>query len=405
AARGGVKVRDGANGFQPGGVVSLDLPQGHAGEYVSGWLHSTPAWLGWETVDAQNVVSFRLPANATIGTHRIVIETRDGALIGWDDLKIVQGTMPESPLGGDAQGDGAPPSKKIAATGCVAGATILSAGHVDYASRIVGGKLESLIGDDTSGAKVYREPSGTILWLKPSSLVTIPAGYGQVGAVGAQVWQVPQTQNLDLIWLGWNTEALNAGNTSGPVTWTINQVAGPGSMKVYLSSAFGGVQQMVFDNGGSYQIPQGVHAHANWAFSAEGVYRIAMTQTVTLSGGQSSSDTETLVIVVGDVDPATAAGNGSGCGTISNALLLAEDADKALKAADQAAADAALAAREQLPGQPGSQVDAGVGDPPAALEQGDPVPLLLSVLGGLLMVAAAGSGALWRRSRRRGAAV
>jgi putative ABC transporter-associated repeat protein len=404
AARGGVKVRDGANGFQPGQVVSLDLPQGQAGQHVSGWLHSTPAWLGWETVEAQNTVSFRLPANAAIGTHRIVLKTQDGALLGWDDLKIVQGTVPEGPRDADPPGDSAPPSKTIAATGCVAGATILSAGHVDYASRIVGGKLESLIGDDTSGTKVYREPSGTILWLKPSSLVTIPAGYGPVGAVGSQVWQVPQTQNLDLIWLGWNTEALNAGNTTGPVTWTINQVAGPGSMKVYLSSAFGGVQQMVFNNGGSYQIPQGVHAHANWAFSAEGIYRVSMTQTVMLANGLSSSDTETLVIVVGDVDPATAAGNGSGCGIISNALLASDDVVGTLKAADQAAADAAIAAGEVLPGQ-GSDVAADGIVPPTALAPADPVPSLLLVLGALLMTGAAGSAVLWWRSRRRKAAV
>jgi surface-anchored protein len=246
----------------------------------------------------------------------------------------------------------------------------------------------------TTLTKVYREPSGTILWLKPSSLVTIPAGYGQVGAVGSQVWQVPQTQNLDLIWLGWNTEALNAGNISGPVTWTINQVAGPGSMKVYLSSAFGGVQQMVFNNGGSYQIPQGVHAHANWAFSAEGIYRVTMTQTVALGGGESSSDTETLVIVVGDVDPATAAGNGSGCGTISNALLLAEDADKAPEEADQAAADAAEAARGALPGQQSSQADSDAAEAPAAQAQEDPATarLLTDRLGIMMLLAPAIGG-------------
>jgi surface-anchored protein len=176
-------------------------------------------------------------------------------------------------------------------------------------------------------------------------------------------------------------------------------------MKVYLSSSFGGVQQMVFNNGGSYQITQGVHAHANWAFSAEGIYRISMTQTVTLANGQSSSDTETLTIVVGDVDPATAATGGSGCGTISNALLLAEDADKAVDAEGQAAADPAEAAPEALPGQHSSQADSGSVEAPAAQAQDNPVPLLLLVLGGLLALGAAGGGVLWWRGRRRKAAM
>lgn len=53
------------------------------------------------------------------------------------------------------------------------------------------------------------------------------------------------------------------------------------------------------------QIPVGTHAHGNWGFTAEGVYRLRLTQTATLAGGGRSSDTETLIIAVGDVDPAT----------------------------------------------------------------------------------------------------
>lgn len=291
-----------------------------------------------------------------------------------------------------------PPTQEMAAQQCVAGATILSAGHIDFATRIVGGKIESLLGEDTSGTKVYREPSGTILWLKPSSRVILPGGYGQVGPAGSSVWQVPQTQQSDLIWLGWNTESLNSGNTRGPVTWTIDSIDGPGSVKVYQGGSFGGVQQMQFNNGGSYQIPQGVHAHANWAFSTEGIYRITMTQTATLTNGQASSDTETLTIAVGDVDPASAASGGSGCGTVSNAMLLSDEESKALVAADQAAADAAAAARDRLPGR-GSDVEDGIVNPFEALADGDPVPLLLSILGVLLLVGAAGSGILWWRRK------
>lgn len=290
-----------------------------------------------------------------------------------------------------------PAAQQLAAAACVSGATILSAGHVDYASRIVDGSLQSLIGDDSSGTKVYREPSSVVLWLKPSARVTLPAGFGQVGASGSTVWQVPQTQNPDLVWLGWNTEALNAGNTAGPVRWTIEGIEGPGRVSVYLSGAFGGVQQTIFSGGGAYDIPLGVHAHANWAFSAEGVYRLTSTQTATLTDGRVSRDRETLTIVVGDVDPRTAVAGGVGCAPVAGALL----ADSALVAAapDQAAAEAADATRLTLPGRGSDAVDPA--DPFAALASGDPVPLLLLILGGLLLVAAAGSGLVWWRSRRR----
>ncbi|MCA0252425.1 MAG: TIGR03773 family transporter-associated surface protein [Actinobacteria bacterium] len=306
-------------------------------------------------------------------------------------------------------------ASKAANRKCVSGATILSAGHIDYASRIVGGRLQSLIGDDTGGKKVYREPSGVILWLKPSAQVTLPSGYGRIGKAGAKIWQVPQTQVRDLIWLGWNTELLNAGNAKGAVTWRLDSVRGPSSVKVYLSGSFGGVSTMVLKGAGSsYQIPLGVHAHANWAFSKQGVYRLKMTQTVTLANGKRSSDTETLTIAVGDVDPASA-GSGSGCGTVSQAKAsgvdTTTDAATELKSAEQAEAEAAENADQApvrgQPGQPGGRGPRPVtADDPAA-EGGEPrtssVPMLLSVLGGLLLAGAAGTGGLWL-GRRQGSA-
>lgn len=399
ATAGTVSVLGGENGFIPGQLLTAQLDRDRAGSWVSVWLHSTPHWLGWAQVGQSGAVQVRLPAGATTGGHRLVVKTAGGDLLGWDSLSIVRAPTTPSPPGSVPGGD-APGAVQVSATQCVAGATILSSGHIDYGSRIVGGKLESLIGDDTSGAKVYREPGGTILWLKPSSRVTLPSGYGQVGAAGSSVWQVPQTQNPDLIWLGWSTEALNAANTRGPVTWTINSIDGPGALRVYLSGSFGGVQSMVFNNGGSYSIPLGVHAHANWAFSAEGVYRISTTQTATLANGQVSSDTETLTIVVGNVDPASAAGSGSGCGTISNAVLTDDDGTRL--SADQAAAAAAAAARDLLPGQGTPVPGGGITDPFTALATGNPVPLLLSILGALLIGGAAGTGVLWWRRRRGG---
>ncbi|KTR94742.1 hypothetical protein NS220_08095 [Microbacterium testaceum] len=288
-----------------------------------------------------------------------------------------------------------PTAQQLAAAACVGGATILSSGHVDYASRLVNGSLQSLVGDDSSGSKVYREPSSTVLWLKPSARVTLPAGFGQVGTAGSTVWQVPQTQNPDLVWLGWNTEMLNDGNTAGPVRWTIDGIDGPGRVTVYLSGSFGGVQQTIFAGGGSYDIPLGVHAHANWAFSAEGVYRITSTQTATLADGRVSRDRETLTVVVGDVDPRSAVSGAAGCAPLS-AISLA-NADVAAAAAEQAAADAA---RRTLPGQGSDAAEPAA--PLGSLASGDPVPVLLAVLGALLLVGAAGSGVLWRRSRRRG---
>lgn len=176
----------GQNGFTPGQLVTVQVGQERAGRWVSAWLHSDPAWLGWALVGESGAIQVRLPASATLGGHRIVVKDRDGGLIGWDALAVVAISPPVAPPS-TTPTDPSYPNQQ-----CVAGSTILSSGHVDYATRIVGGKLESYIGDDTSGTKVYREPSGVVLWLKPSSAVTLPSGMPQIGPAGATVWQVPQ---------------------------------------------------------------------------------------------------------------------------------------------------------------------------------------------------------------------
>ncbi|MFC5929651.1 hypothetical protein D6T64_06990 [Cryobacterium melibiosiphilum] len=314
-----------------------------------------------------------------------------------------------------------PASQAQAATQCVAGGTILSAGHVDYASRLVNGRLQSLIKDGSTQSTVWREPSQVVLWLKPSSRVTLPAGYSSIGTVGSSIWQVPQTQNTNLVWLGWNTESLNAAQASSPVSFSLDAVDGPGSVNVYLNGEFGGVKSVVFANGGTHSVDLGKHVHGNWAFSAEGTYHLTFTQSVTLANGQVSRDTETLTVAVGDVDPATAFAGTGGCGVVSNAALLtstiaAEDAadaaaveaaslkaleDAAVLAAAQVEAEAAAeAAERKLAETSVDTIDDVSGDPLAALAAGNPVPALLLGLGLLLVLGAAAGGILWQRQRR-----
>jgi len=326
-----------------------------------------------------------------------------------DVVPPVTETPPAPPAAGP---EPVPASTSVAATQCVAGATILSSGHVDYASRIVDGKLESLIKDGTSQTTAWREPSATVVWLKPSARVTLPANYGAIGPAGSTVWQVPQTQNVDLVWLGWNSEELSPATTASPVSWTLDSVAGPGSLKVFLQGSFGEVKTVVFDNGGAHNIALGKHVHGNWAFSAEGVYRLTFTQTVTLAGGAVSTDTETLTVAVGNVDPKSAiTGTGSGCGAISSSKLgssaAATDAAAAaaLAAAAQAQAAAAVPTERERPSTPSARTvtPAAAGSATTDADTGS-VQVLLVVLGGLLLLGAAGGGALWLRHSRAGKA-
>ncbi|GHJ41237.1 TIGR03773 family transporter-associated surface protein [Streptomyces sp. TS71-3] len=313
ATSGGVQVLGDEDGFTPGQLVTTQVGWEYQGRWVSVWLHSDPTWLGWAQVGSSGAVQTRLPSDAALGAHKLVVKSESGGLIGWDALSLL--APPDTGGGGsddpppDTGGGGSddPPSS------CEATTTIISSGHLDYSTQVIGGRVQSLIGDNSSGSEVFREPSKTVLWLKPSSKVTLPSGYEQIGAVGSSVYMVPQTQNMDLIWLGWSTETLDDSKVSGSVAWKLTDVDGPGTVKVFLNDVFGGVQSLVFDGTGTYQIPLRVHAHANWAFSKQGVYRLHFTQTATLKSGKTSSDSEVLTIAVGDVDPATAVPGGKQC--------------------------------------------------------------------------------------------
>jgi putative ABC transporter-associated repeat protein len=267
--------------------------------------------------------------------------------------------------------------------------TILSFGHMDWNAQIRDGRLRSYIGDDSTGQRIYRDPAQTILWLKPSSKVTLPAGYGSVGSPGTSVWQIPQTQNPSLVWLGWSTELINVGLASSPVTWQLTSVEGPGTVKVYTTGSFGGVEQMVFNGPGSHTIALGSHVHANWAFSRQGVYRLHFTESVKLANGLPSSDSEVLTIVVGDVDPTAVDAGSSGangaCGSVVSA---------AAKSADQSNAQAAGGQTTVLPGSEDAARR-------ASSEQAMDVTLmrvLLTGIGGLMLAGALGAGFLWYRN-------
>lgn len=293
------------------------------------------------------------------------------------------------------------PAGPARAAACQRPLTVLERGHVDLATRVLDGALQSEVGDDSSGSKVYREPSDTVLWLKPSSRVVLPSGYGAVGDAGAAVWQVPQTQDPALIWLGWNTESLGRDEIRGPVTWRLDRVDGPGTVKVYLAGAFGGVQEMVLDGAGSsYSIPLGVHAHANWAFSRQGIYRLTMTQRATLASGRPSSDTETLTVAVGDVDPNVA--GGAGCATRTRS----EDGPAEGSAVGTPPGTGPSAEALPLAPVPSPVADGVPHSPAAAATLATPtsttlVPVLLGTLSGLLFIGAFVGGALWGRSLGR----
>lgn len=199
---------------------------------------------------------------------------------------------------------------------------VLDEGHVDFAARVVDGKMQIHLKDGTvAGQTVWREPSSVVLHVKPAAKNTIPDNdqFAFLGEAGAPVWLLDQVQQEGLLWPGWSTDNIAAGTTEGDVTFSLTEAEGPGACALYTYDAMSGAT-VLFDSGDgtpdSFAVAQNTHAHGGWAFTAEGTYRLTFRMSGELADGTAVSDTETVTFVVGDTDPSTVSpGDGSGEGS------------------------------------------------------------------------------------------
>jgi len=184
---------------------------------------------------------------------------------------------------------------------------VLDEGHVDYAARMVDGRLQSQVKDGTRGpgAVVWREPANVVFRVNPAARTTVPNDprLAFLGAPGDPVWLIPQVQQAGILWAGWNTEELAAGDLNGPVTWTLVAVEGPGAVALFQTRTLEPPDVLFNSRDGlpdARTVPLGTHAHGNWAFSTAGTYRLTFAIGGTRPSGEAVTDTETLTVVVAD---------------------------------------------------------------------------------------------------------
>lgn len=273
-------------------------------------------------------------------------------------------------------------------------ASEISVGHVDLGPRLIDGQWRAGLRHDAEGGAVWRDPNQTVLRVSDAAIMTAPdsADYPFLSdVVGKPVHVIPQTQNPGVVWLGWNTQdpAVTATIDRG-LTMRVGPVSGPGRAWLFLQSGTFGKPLLLADSGaapGDVWIDSGTHVHANWAFSAPGVYTATVTFSGTTTSGEAVSATTTLRFAVGD----------------------SASASEALAKAAPAVSDAPSASASQgaAPGAPAPQASGNEAASPDASQGGLPdwaflvivaVALLSVLVVGALVVARA------RRSRAEQAA-
>lgn len=182
---------------------------------------------------------------------------------------------------------------------------VLAQGHADIAGRLVGDALRIQVKDGTGGTPVWREPSTVVFHARPAARIEVPddPAFAFLGKGGDPVWALPQVQDPALLWPGWNTEEL--GSLSGDIAWKLTGVDGPGAFALFTSGAFGDPEVHFNSRDGlpdTLRVARGTHAHGNWVFGKEGVYRLTFEMSGT-KAGKALSDRQTVTVAVGAVDP------------------------------------------------------------------------------------------------------
>jgi surface-anchored protein len=194
----------------------------------------------------------------------------------------------------------------------VAEPVVLGSGHVDIGPRYRDGRWTIQIHDDARVPPVWRNPDDAVLRVRDTARRPVPDddAYAFLGErPGTEVHVVPQTQQQDLVWIGWNTQDPGVlRSISRGVTMTLRGVQGPGRLSVYLQSGSLGAPEVLWSSAKSGAQPLWVetntHTHANWVFGRPGSYLVAVDISADLADGSTVTAGSVLRFAVGDqTDP------------------------------------------------------------------------------------------------------
>lgn len=140
------------------------------------------------------------------------------------------------------------------------------------------------------------------------SAQTLPAGFGFIAEAGSQVWIAPESNpGGDQLWPGFSTESVPSGAIdSNETRFTLTGFSGPGDLELFRTGAFGTPTRLWSSDEDHKEFTVGrTHMHANWAFTAPGIYRLTVTAAVAVDAAPMT-DTATYTFVVGDLPGAVA---------------------------------------------------------------------------------------------------
>lgn len=184
---------------------------------------------------------------------------------------------------------------------------VIDHGHVDIGPRLIDGQWQVMARDDSVVPAVWRKLDDIVIRLTDvtEESFTDKEGYEFLGDSNRWFF-IPQTEKPGVVWLGWNTQDPHVTeHIQRGVTMRLAPVAGPGRSVLFLQDGTFGTPRLLMD--GSSQTPADVwvdvntHVHANWGFSADGIYATSVTFSGQTADGTPYAHTAPLRFAVGEV--------------------------------------------------------------------------------------------------------
>lgn len=244
----------------------------------------------------------------------------------------------------------------------VSGQHVIERGHVDVGPRVVDGQWSVMARDDSGPAPVWRDPNEVVLKVGDASKLPAPTDsvYAFMEGEEGQEWYIiPQTENHEVVWLGWNTQDPEVTRlVERGATMSIGPVEGPGRSWMFLQDGTFGEPRLLID--GQKKEAQDVwvdvntHVHANWVFTKPGVYTAALRFSAKTTDGQDVSASTTLRFAVGS---ATSADEAFAAAEVKAPASAGDSEQSAMSAAAGDSGGAGDGAKEAAPAE---QSDYGV---------------------------------------------
>ncbi|HJF18050.1 MAG TPA: choice-of-anchor M domain-containing protein [Aeriscardovia aeriphila] len=188
------------------------------------------------------------------------------------------------------------------------GSAEIAAGHIDIGPRSREGSWSILARDDSGSEPVWRDPAELVIRVKDEALLEAPTGEDfsfMAAQPGEKYYVIPQTQNPEIVWLGWNTQDPQiTRELARGATMRIGPIQGPGDVWLFLQDgAFGAPLRLADSRAEKPQdiwVDVNTHVHANWVFSAPGAYVARVSFLGEVSDGSQREAHTLLRFAVGN---------------------------------------------------------------------------------------------------------